>query len=103
MLSLPALRRPDALVTAALLSFSASIPANAQWMTYPTAGVPRKADGKVDMAARTPRLADGKPDFSGVWMTGESNTRRSGELSSPTQEQGPRVQQNPANDLPGDP
>ncbi len=36
----------------------------AQWINYPTAGVPRKADGKVDMSAATPRMAGCKPDFS---------------------------------------
>ena len=45
----------------------------AQWLNYPTAGVPRKADGKVDMTARAPRLANGKPDLSGLWMTAEPN------------------------------
>ncbi len=48
----------------------------AQWLKYPTAGVPRKADGKVDMSAPTPRMADGKPDFSGIWTTAEPNARR---------------------------
>jgi hypothetical protein len=38
-----------------------------QWLRYPTAGVPRGADGKPNLAAPTPRLADGKPDFSGIW------------------------------------
>src|SRR5262247_4015513 len=39
----------------------------AQWLDYPTPGVPRTADGKPNMDAPTPRTADGKPDFSGMW------------------------------------
>lgn len=62
----------------------------AQWVKYPTAGVPRKADGKVDMSAPPPRLADGKPDFSGIWMTGEPNLPRPGGLSSPKEAASPR-------------
>ncbi len=40
----------------------------AQWINYPTPGVPRTADGKPDMAAPTPRTKDGKPDLSGLWQ-----------------------------------
>jgi hypothetical protein len=76
----------------------------AQWIKYPTAGVPRKANGKVDMSAPAPRMADGKPDFSGVWATGEPNMSRAGELSSPKQAQGPKKPQDPGEAVsPADP
>jgi len=43
-------------------------PAGAQWVNYPTAGIPRTADGKPNLAGPVPRTTDGKPDFSGVWQ-----------------------------------
>jgi len=98
-------RRHQALVTAAFVLLAtpfASTHLAAQWLKYPTVGVPRKADGKVDMSAPSPRMADGKPDFSGVWMTGEPNLRRTGGLSSPKEAAGPREPQS-ANESPGDP
>jgi hypothetical protein len=39
----------------------------AQWLDYPTAGVPRTPDGKPNLTAPAPRTADGKPDLSGMW------------------------------------
>ena len=42
-------------------------PAAAQWLTHPTPGLPRTADGKPDLAAPMSRTADGKPDVSGLW------------------------------------
>jgi hypothetical protein len=41
-----------------------------QWVKYPTAGIPRTADGKPDLLAPAPKLADGKPDISGIWFPG---------------------------------
>jgi hypothetical protein len=40
----------------------------AQWPNYPTAGVPKTADGKPNLSGPTPRTADGKPDLTGVWQ-----------------------------------
>jgi hypothetical protein len=45
-----------------------SAPAVAQWLNYPTAGVPKTADGLPNLKAPTPRTSDGKPDLSGLWM-----------------------------------
>jgi hypothetical protein len=43
------------------------MPAAAQWLDYPTPGIPRTPDGKPNLSAPAPRTADGKPDLSGIW------------------------------------
>src|SRR5262249_13859104 len=42
--------------------------ATAQWIRYPTPGIPRLSDGTPDLSAPAPRTADGRPDLSGIWM-----------------------------------
>jgi hypothetical protein len=64
------LRNPRAatLVAASVLTLVATT--SAQWLTQPTAGIPRLPDGKPNLSAAAPRSADGKPDLSGLWHAG---------------------------------
>ena len=58
-------RRTGSLV-AAILAI-ATVPTAAQWLNYPTPGIPRTSDGKPNLTAPTPKTSDGKPDLSGLW------------------------------------
>lgn len=62
--------RAAAVVLALVAAAGLSTTALAQYLRYPTAGVPTTADGKPNLAAPAPRTPDGKPDFSGIWLTG---------------------------------
>ena len=42
--------------------------APAQWLNYPTAGIPRDAKGKPNLSAPLPKKANGQPDLSGIWL-----------------------------------
>jgi hypothetical protein len=47
------------------------VPLPAQWLNYPTSGIPRMPDGKANLSAPAPKTPDGKPDLSGIWQSRE--------------------------------
>src|SRR5881628_3302057 len=59
-------------IAAAALVLALAVPAAAQWINYPTPGVPRLPDGKPNLSAPAPHTADGKPDLSGIWRAGRT-------------------------------
>jgi hypothetical protein len=50
-----------------LLGLLVAVVAPAQWVNYPTPGVPILPNGKPNLSAPAPRTADGHPDLSGLW------------------------------------
>jgi len=54
---------------ATIILLTSTLPAAAQWLSLPTPGIPRTADGKPNLAAPAPRSADGKPDLNGLWRS----------------------------------
>jgi hypothetical protein len=55
------------IIVAAGLAIAPAASLSAQWITYPTAGIPRTSEGRPDLSAPVPRTADGKPVLAGLW------------------------------------
>lgn len=66
-----------AAATFAVAAFVAA-PAQAQWLTYKTPGIPRLPNGKPNLSAPAPRTADGKPDLSGFWRIDAAGVAETG-------------------------
>jgi hypothetical protein len=56
---------------AAILTIT-TVPVFAQWLHYPTSGIPRTPDGKPNLSAPAPKNPDGKPNLTGLWRNGNS-------------------------------
>lgn len=62
-------------VTAPLCALAlVSLPVCAQWLHYPTPGIPRTADGKPNLFAPAPRTPGDKPDLSGLWRNTQASS-----------------------------
>lgn len=53
------------IVTAVVFAAASSL--TAQWLNYPTPGVPRTSSGAPNLESPAPRTPDGTPDLSGMW------------------------------------
>jgi hypothetical protein len=57
-----------------------TVPLAAQWLNYPTPGIPRTPDGKPNLSAPALRK-DGKPDLSGIWHGDPQNMKYIGDVA----------------------
>jgi hypothetical protein len=57
-----------ALWVLAIVVATPALALQAQWLKYPSAGVPRLPNGQPNLTAPAPTTASGTPDLSGQWL-----------------------------------
>ena len=67
----PKMKTPRIKTKTLMLLSAVFVPLSAQWLHYPTPGIPRTPDGKPNLSAPAPKTPDGKPDLTGIWATAE--------------------------------
>ena len=68
---------------ATIILLTSTTSAAAQWLSLPTPGIPRTANGKPNLTAPAPRTADGRPELTGLWRS----VRTTGDLRDETKVQ----------------
>jgi hypothetical protein len=63
---------------ASVLVAAAVVTAPAQWLNYPTHGIPRDAQGQPVLTGPAPKTASGVPDLSGLWSPAQTRLEGSG-------------------------
>jgi hypothetical protein len=78
------------MIRCAFLALTISAMAPAQWLEYPTPGIPRTPDGKPNLSAPVPKAVDGHPDLTGLWQ--RQRTRGTVQRSSNGLAMGPNLE-----------
>jgi hypothetical protein len=55
-----------------ILLLATLVPAGAQWLRYPSPGIPRAKDGQPNLSAPAPRTPQGNPDLSGIGLVDDA-------------------------------
>jgi len=94
------LLRVQRIFTISVLCITA-VSVNAQWLGYPTPGIPRNADDSANLTAPAPRIYNNLPDLSGMWFAARTVGGTCEEAGCITEERMAREQVNLGLNMPG--